>query len=278
MTDQLFETGCAFCGKTDDVKQHHHDGLVYRCCAWPEHKNEPWWGEASKEIARRRALAVNPVAAHQPAHPEPVRVGDRVRGKTICNGELFTGIVEEVNHEYLGKRGPLVHDAQNRESYTLDPVTVEKLDSGTVDPFAEPCADCGRPITDKLNAYKRTHVVNGRNEYLPGTYHATCPAKPVEPARADPYAEHRRSIRGKFAGVGDYTAERLVLEQMVKRDATRKAMALDHLGNNSHALRVSKHSAGMDVRAKAKNRGKYGEPVSAFPYEEKWESAGWDSD
>jgi hypothetical protein len=207
--------------------------------------------------------SLRPVAAH----PEPVRVGDKVRGKWLGDAsKVFTGVVLELDSmsEVFGKRGVCItpDDGSSFTSVTLDPATVEKLDSGTASDDTWVCLGCGATCGADPTQCGLCGVVRGHKSR----------AKPVEPARVDPYAEHR--AKNDDASV----AMTMLIDDAFNGRSHRLRQALDQLGNNTHALRVSRHSAAMDVRATPKNRGKYGEPVSAFPYEEKWESAGWDSD
>jgi hypothetical protein len=194
------------------------------------------------------------------AHPEHVRVGDRVRGKWLRTGETLTGVVTELDSmsPLLGKRGTVITpDAGHCTSVTLDPATVEKLDTRVL---KYGCSCCGASVSQPSSLCSRCDQET----------------KPVEPARVDPERQARGYVSNQNDNCYMDTTERLMhkrdpeSERLANRIAeSKRQQALDHLGNNSHALRVSRHSAAMDVRAKAKNRGKYGEDLRAHT---------WDSD
>jgi hypothetical protein len=128
-------------------------------------------------------------------------------------------------------------------------------DGSDASPFAENCAECGKPITDPFTACKRTRVLaSGRKEYVPGSFHSNCgtEVKPTAPGRTDPYLEHQCELSTRVG---------------LRTDAEVAMMtALDPANK-----RIRKHE-----QAKAQLERKV---APKYPHwQEAWSTAGYDSD
>lgn len=139
-----------------------------------------------------RDVWTNEIRPWQPQPGEAIEwtwLGQTVRGVFVgyaANGEVDTNL-----GSLLPEAGETIRPARPATPQEVEPATPAKA---APEWHGRPpnCGDCGKPIASALEACKRTRFVNGRNEFVPGAFHAKCPTKPTEseqPARAvDPYA------------------------------------------------------------------------------------------